>query len=806
MKKYVCIHGHFYQPPRENPWLEEVELQDSAYPYHDWNERITAECYEPNTASRILDHDLRIIDIVNNYSRISFNFGPTLLNWLERSSPDVYRAVIEADRISRERFSGHGSAMAQVYNHMIMPLASRRDMYTQALWGIRDFKKRFGRDPEGMWLPETAVSTDTLEVLAELGILFTILSPSQAKRIKKMGKGHRWHDVEEKALDTTVPYLCPLPSGRTITIFFYNGGVSREVAFGGLLTNGENFARRLVGVLHGDGLARLVHIATDGETYGHHHRYGDMALAYCLYYIESMELAAITNYGEFLASHPPEHMVEIRENTSWSCVHGIERWRSDCGCNSGRHPEWHQAWRGPLREAVDWLGERLKEVYEEEGPKTLRDIYEARNDYIDVILDRSRENVENFLASHSPRELSQEEKVRTLKLLEMQRNGMLSYTSCGWFFDDISGIETVQIMRYAARAMQLALEVSGQDLEPRFLEMLEKAPGNVFENGKKAYETSIPPSKVDLKRVGAHYAMSSLFESYSESTDIHCYRAESELRENFTSGRLRLSMGVVRISSRITREEERLSFAVLHLGDQNINGGVRAFDTMENHEEMAGAVKSAFDKGDVPEIIRLLDRYFDGRTFSVWHLFKDEQRRILDELLRLTYESIDASYRSIYENNYTIMNFFRWLQIPVPRALLIAAEHIINMDLMRVFKDHVDIERLEALIREAEKWSVELDSDTIGFVVSRWVNSAMEGLKEGPEDTAVFEKITEILRILKPLSIKLNLWKAQNVYFSLGKSLYAAMRKRADEGDEPARRWVDVFTKLGYYMDVKVAV
>ncbi len=806
MNRYVCIHGHFYQPPRENPWLEEVELQDSAYPYHDWNERITAECYEPNTASRILDEDLRIIDIVNNYSKISFNFGPTLLNWLERSSPEVYRAIIEADRLSMEKFSGHGSAMAQVYNHMIMPLATRRDMYTQALWGIRDFKKRFGRDPEGMWLPETAVNTESLEVLSELGILFTILSPSQAKRIRRMGKGHRWHDVEGKGIDTTVPYLCTLPSGRHITIFFYNGEISREVAFGGLLTNGENFAKRLVGALPGGEEVRLVHIATDGETYGHHHRYGDMALAYCLHYIESKALAGITNYAAFLAEHPPEHMVEIRENTSWSCVHGIERWRADCGCKSGRNPGWRQQWRGPLREAVDRLGELLWEVYEEEGSRTLSDLHEARNDYIDVILDRSRENVEAFLSKHASKELSAEEKVRTLKLLEMQRNGMLTYTSCGWFFEEISGIETVQVMQYAARAMQLALEVSGRDLEPGFLEILERAESNVFGNGRRAYENAIPPAKADLKRVGAHYAMSSLFESYSGSTDIYCYRAESELNENFSSGKLRLSIGVVRINSKITWEEERLSFAVLHLGDQNINGGVRTFDSMENHVEMAASMKAAFDKGDVPGVIRLIDRYFDGQTFSVWHLFKDEQRRILDELLRVTYENIDASYRSIYENNHTIMNFFRWLQIPVPRPLLLAAEHIINMDLMRVFEDDVDIERLGSLIREAERWSVEVDSDTIGFVASTWVNTVMEGLGGGAEDAGLFEKITEVLRILKPFSIKLNLWKAQNVYFSLGKSLYSAMRKKAEGGDAGAKRWVECFRKLGHYMDVKVAL
>ena len=187
MEHYVCIHGHFYQPPRENPWLEEVELQDSAYPYHDWNERITEECYRPNMASRILGPDRKIIDIVNNYSKISFDFGPTLLSWLERHAPDVYQGVIDADKKSQERFSGHGAAIAQAYNHIIMPLANSRDKRTQIAWGIYDFEHRFGRKPEGMWLPETAVDLETLDILAEYGIKFTILSPHQAKRVRSIG-------------------------------------------------------------------------------------------------------------------------------------------------------------------------------------------------------------------------------------------------------------------------------------------------------------------------------------------------------------------------------------------------------------------------------------------------------------------------------------------------------------------------------------------------------------------------------------------------------------------------------------------
>src|SRR5712691_27573 len=319
--RFVCIHGHFYQPPRENPWLEAVETQDSAHPYHDWNERITVECYEPNATARILDALDRIVRIVNNYASISFNFGPTLLSWLETNAAPTYQSIIEADRVSHERLSGHGNAIAQAYNHIILPLANDRDKRTQVRWGVRDFEFRFGRKPEGMWLPETAVDIDSLEALAAEGILFTILEPQQGK-------------VANGTLDPKLPYRCSLPSGRSIAIFFYDGPISRGVAFEKLLARGENFAHRLVSAFSDARKhPQLVNIATDGETYGHHHRYGDMALAYALHYIEEKKLARIANYGEFLATHPPTHEVEIAEETSWSCSHGVERWRSDCGCS-----------------------------------------------------------------------------------------------------------------------------------------------------------------------------------------------------------------------------------------------------------------------------------------------------------------------------------------------------------------------------------------------------------------------------------------------------------------------------------------
>jgi len=808
MEKYICIHGHFYQPPRENPWLEGIELQDSAYPYHDWNERINAECYAPNTASRILDPEKRVADIANNYSKISFNFGPTILSWMEKHQPEVYQAIVEADRLSRERFSGHGSALAQGYSHMILPLANKRDKYTQVIWGIRDFQKRFGRSPEGMWLPETAVDTETLEVLAEFGIKFTILAPRQAKRVRRMTRGAKWHDMSGDRIDPTTAYLCLLPSKKTINLFFYDGPISQDIAFGGLLSSGEVFAQRLLSAFNDQrDWPQMVHIATDGETYGHHHRFGDMALAYCLHFIESQNLAKITNYGEYLEKHPPTHWVEIFDNSSWSCIHGVERWKENCGCKSGMHQGWSQDWRKPLREAMDWVRDTLVPIYEEKSREYLKDPWKTREDYIEVISDRSVDQVEKFFERNAVKELSREEKIRVLKLLEMQRNAMLMYTSCGWFFDEISGIETTQVMRYAARAIQLAEELGGLSIEKDYLPILEKTPSNIpeFENGAKIYQRFVKPAMLDLLRVGVHYAISSLFEEYPERTPLFCYSINREVYDRIDGGRSKLAIGKTRVLSDITWDEEMISFAVLHLGDHNLNGGVRKFMGEEAFSTMHGEVKEAFNKGDIPDVIRLMDKHFGVNNYSLWHLFKDEQRKVLDQVLRSTLEGVEISFRKMVEKNYPIMSFFQSLHMPLPKPLMVAAEYIVNMDLKRAFEgEDLDTEKLEGLINEAKKWSLEIDKGTIGYVATSWFNSLLEKLRQQPEEIPLIEKVENVLGLLFSLSAELDLWKAQNTYFSLGKVLFGSMKERAERGDDLGKRWIEVFDRLGSRLQVKV--
>ena len=487
MNKFICIHGHFYQPPRENPWLEAITYQESAYPFHDWNERINAECYAPNTRARILDEKGVVIERVNNYSKISFDFGPTLLSWMEFKAPDTYQAVLEADKISRETFSGHGSAMAQCYSHMIMPLADSKDKYTQVYWGIRDFEFRFKRLPEGMWLPETAVDLETLQIMADLGIRFTVLAPHQAGRLLDHGE-----------LDINQPYSVRLGAGRSINVFFYNGALSQSLAFENILQDGKCFAEKLMQTDNTDG-PQLLSVATDGETYGHHHKFGDMALAFALKYIDDHVDALLTNFAEYLEKFPPQEEIEIIEKTSWSCAHGVGRWSSNCGCETGGHPEWNQGWRGPLRKALDWFQCRADSIFVEVGKGLFKDPWEARNRYIDIRINRY--DRDTFLAEQCQNSLDESKKVVVLKLLELQSNAMLMYTSCGWFFNDISGIETEQILLYAGKAIQLAEEISGEVLEPHFLELLELAESNVLEkgNGSQIYKNVIEKARMDFQ-------------------------------------------------------------------------------------------------------------------------------------------------------------------------------------------------------------------------------------------------------------------------------------------------------------------
>jgi alpha-amylase/alpha-mannosidase (GH57 family) len=850
MARFLCVHGHFYQPPRENPWLETIERQASAYPYANWNARITAECYAPNAASRMLDGDLRIASIVNNYSRISFNFGPTLLAWLEAEDPAVYAAVLDADRVSRERYGGHGSAMAQAYNHLILPLANRRDKQTQILWGLRDFERRFGRPAAGMWLPETAVDLESLDLMAAHGVQFTILEPHQAARVRPMSSGAagaagpavgaagkaEWRSVDGGGIDPTRPYSVRLPSGRRMAVFFYDGPISRAVAFEGLLTSGERFASRLLsGVPHDDrpdgedGAAdRLVHIATDGETYGHHHRHGEMALTFALHHIEANGWATLTNYAQYLAAHPPTDEVAIVENSSWSCVHGVDRWREDCGCRIGGEPGWNQAWRAPLRQALDELRDELIPLYEQAaGELFAGDPWDVRDDYVEVVLDRSPAGVDRFLTRHLAAPATPARRVRALELLEMQRHAMLMYTSCGWFFDDLAGLEGVQVLRYAGRAAQLADRLFGGASERRLLRRLAWARSNdpKIGTGRDLYEARVRPAAVTPRQVAAHYAVRSLFADYPSPAVVHGHAAERVHGLRRQSGSARLAVGRLRLRSLATEAEEELCFAALYRGDPHLTAGVchlvedgEQVDssaptapasaeeavpelTAEAYQRFSGELEQAFgepdQEGDLARAVELLDRGFAHAPYSLESLIGDEQGGVLDSILAGTLADVERQLHVIFDQQAPLMRFLGSVRTPLPAPLRAAADFVVNADLRRALGDgEAEPAGLERRLAEAAAMGVALDAEGLGLILATTLSVLLERLRVAPDEPGLLARAAARLALAQAAPFAVDLWRAQNLGHELRETAYPPRRAAAEAGDDAAAVWVGHFRRV----------
>jgi len=797
--KYICIHGHFYQPPRENAWLGVVELQDSAAPFHDWNEKINFECYAPNTAARILDEQGHIINIVSNYARISFNFGPTLLSWLEANDHSTYMAILEADRQSCIHFGGHGSAVAQSYNHLITPLANQRDIATQIKWGIADFRHRFQRMPEGMWLAETAVDTRTLEALAENGIQFTILAPRQGKAIRKIGDS-TWTELAPDSIDPRRPYLCQLPSGRKIVLFFYHGGIAQGVAFDGYLNDGAYFASKFQEVFDEDDSFQLAHIATDGESYGHHHRHGEMALAACLQAIAHNPEATLTNYGQYLELAEVTYEAQIHEKSSWSCVHGVERWRNDCGCHTGGHGDWNQAWRKPLRETLNWLRDELIPIYLRETEDLLKHPWHARDAYIDIILDRSPEKVNAFLSEHARSKLNAHQKTKVLRLLEMQRNAMLMFTSCGWFFDEISGIETDQILQYANRAIHYADQVAGINLHDAFLRKLADAPSNVHPSGATSYERNVIPAKVDLVRMAMHYAASSLFEAYPENLELFNYRAVSESFARLEAGSQKLALGRTTVHSKTTHSQKHFSFAVLYLGQQNIIGNISIDMSKATFNEAAQALKSAFEGTNLGAVIGYMQHYFGPEKFSIWHLFRDEKRKILREITSKSLLHMERTLRDYYNDNYQLMTGIVRSDIPLPSEFTNAAQVILNKDLRNFFQSSdLNLRDLIVIARDIEKWQVNI-TDRAGLSLEAGeciYRQLQQILSEGVHAIVRTQQLNAIMEIVWNMGIQIDLWKSQNLFFSMLKTYQKLPNEQQN------RDWESDLFQLGKHLGVR---
>ena len=763
--KFICIHGHFYQPPRENAWLDIIEYQHSARPYNNWNQRISAECYAPNAFARVVNDKGYIENVANNYSRMSFNFGPTLLSWLKQNEPIIYKSILQADKLSMEHFSGHGSAIAQVYNHMIMPLANDEDKYAQVIWAIKDFEYHFKRFPEGMWLAETAVDLRSLEVLTECGIKFVILSPYQADKVRDL-KEEKWKNVSGGNIDTKRAYLCKLPNGQEINIFFYDGLISQGVAFGSMLRSGKNFSDVLLKPFDNrHNKPQLVSIATDGETFGHHHKFAEMALAYGMKHIEDDEHAKFTIYGEFLKNNPPEFEVEILENTSWSCVHGIKRWKENCGCNSGGRHGWNQNWRGPLRDALDWLRDETTKTYKELGSKYFKDIYSARNNYINVILDRSGKNIFNFLSEFGT-PLSLEQRTTAIKLLEAQRFAMLMYTSCGWFFDELSGIETSQIMQYALRLIELNKEIGGADLEDEFVKKLSLSKSNIkkLSDGSKIFQELVKTRKVDEFDIACYFAFSN-FLTQDDTLNTYSYAIEDVRNETFEGENVRLDIGHAIFTSYNTLDKHHLIFACLNKDKSEILCGASNYEP-KKFDEIKEKLKRDFMATDLEGCKLTLSQNFERVKNSLSEIVKDKQHLILQNILKDSLKHTRKHFSHLFDENYKAMLAVKNTNMVLPKPLRNIAEFVLTEGIKEeIYSDKINENNLKNLREKLDSLAIDLDKKELTFAIEE----KMEQLSLKFIETSNSEIASHMLSLLNGasnLGLNLNLYKTQNNIFN----------------------------------------
>lgn len=785
----VCIHGHFYQPPRENPWIEEIDPQVSAEPFHDWNERIHSECYLPNVASRIYDDNGKILDIVNNFEKISFNIGPTLMRWMKEKHPQTYKSIVEADKVSCKEFSGHGNAIAQVYNHAILPLADERDKRTQIQWGLADFESHFGRRAESIWLAETACDLATLKALKAEGIRFVILAPDQAQSIRVMGQ-EGWGDVSHGSIDPKKTYRSYLSEDKTefIDIFFYDGPISKSVGFDDLLKDAKHWMHRLrqaAGSSHG-----LVSLATDGETFGHHKRHGDRALAYLTRVEIPKSGFRMTNFGEFLEKNPPTHEVRIKDGidglgTSWSCQHGIRRWMEHCGCRGDGPFEWTQHWRKPLRQSFDWLRERLNEIYFETLKDKVVDPWALRNDYIQVILHRTSKAVQTLLEKHFANTLSENEQVTVFKLLEMQRNALLMYTSCAWFFTDSSGIETIQNLRYSAKAIELAMEVSSINLQNEFIDRLKGVGCNhrYYSDGADIFTKEVIPSKIRAEQVVASHVISALFHEDQPMEGIfslHSFDIQISGYRREVFGDIQLDVGKARWASKVTLEKKDIVFALLQIGKYDFR-----FSSMNVNEKTAFEIIEAKLFGDLSRIhmvdlMRRLDDVFGVDFYSLKDLPVKDRMKIIHSLTADAVEHASQAHSQIFEEHRRIIQVYKGLGLSMPEALRHSAEYALNERLLSLLGAYVIDSYSESkkkatlsVLRDAKELAIELNREKAGRFLEEVFLRCIRKFVEEPSDETL-NACYEVLSMGEACAIHFDLRLSQEQLFKYLKTTHSA--------------------------------
>jgi hypothetical protein len=732
----LVVHGHFYQPPRENPWTEEVAREGSAAPFHDWNARIAAECYRPNGVARIVDDNGRVLAIVDNYEHISFNMGPTLLAWMEHHAPEAYDTILQADART-------GGAMAQAFGHLILPLADDRDVRTQVRWGLADFEHRFGRRAEGMWLPEAAVNDDVLRVLVEEGVQFTVLAPGQAH-------------PSSQPVDTGVVHRWTHPDGeRSLAIVFYDGDLSHDTAFGLSTLAPQAFLDRV-----GEG---LVAVATDGETFGHHHRWGERFLAYALTVEAPRRGIEVANLVSVVRDAPRGPEVEVAQS-AWSCAHGVGRWREDCGCSTGGEPGWNQRWRAPLREALDWLRDRGREVFERRAPAVLRDPWAARDDYVRVLIGACSRD--DFVAQWVVGDA-----VEALTLLEAQRNAMAMYTSCGWFFNDLAGLETVQVLRYAARVVDLLVEVGEPSPEDDFVELLAKAESNREQEGtgRDIWRTHVVPARVDASRVVAHLALMELLERRAPGTRIGAYDIEVFDHDRADRGPLGLCTGCVRLTHMRTGRRSDRVYAALHLGGLEVLGATHAIDGPAN-AEAAASLRQAFDNGaPVTTLLRMVSSAFGPEEFDLQSALPDAADEILQGAARELADRFAGAYEQLFADHHGRLAALAAAGYQLPPELRAPAE----LSLARRFEAEVAAQEgsnepaayagAVAIARQAREEGYRIDTPEALQTVERMLTDAVaRAVAEGGTDV---DAPLALLQLASDLDLRPDIERAQELVY-----------------------------------------
>jgi alpha-amylase/alpha-mannosidase (GH57 family) len=773
----IIIHGHFYQPPRENPWTEAVDREPSAAPLHDWNERVHAECYRVNAYARIADAHERVEAIINNYARISFNFGPTLLSWIARHHPHTYVRILDADRASVAARGGHGNAIAQGYNHAILPLCNERDRRTQMRWGVADFRFRFRRDPESLWLPETACDDATLGALIDEGLRYVILSPRQALRVRSVGTVE-WTDVSGGHVDASQPYqyLHRDGSGRSIVVFFYNGDVAQAVAFEGALASSHGFMEQFLRA--GESKVGLVHIATDGESYGHHYRFGERCLAYALEHVAPARGVCVTNYGEYLDHHAPRWEVEIDagphgEGTAWSCAHGVGRWARDCGCENGGDAGWNQAWRAPLRAALDLVRDRAAAEFEATRGDLFVDPWAARDAYVDLVLDPNRSR-ERFLEEHAPRRVGREDRVRAFTHLELQRHAMLMYTSCGWFFADVSRIETVQILKYAGRALDYLRELHGDSSEEAFLDTLATAHSNLPEMGTGAdvFRRYAASSRVSPGGVAANLALAGLVHAQPVSGEIagFSYRVEDVTERRH--GRLALATGRFSLTSRTTGRMHHFALVALYFGGIDFYCVARPDLGVQWFASAAHRLWSTSRTASLATILRVAQEEFGSEEYGLEHLLPEGREQISSLIFGELVRRFSEQYAWLYEDNRRHIEMLQDAGFELPRELRMAADFTLGKRLEEVIArqlvtwDPAAYRRALDIADEVERRDYHIDhaslSDTLGTAIERAVLAAVA------EPTSAHTSVAlALIRLAEKLRVGAHLDRSQEALYDV---------------------------------------